>query len=502
MPIIKEIVSAELAHNLLFIVRVIGWEPDFPLPIGAVVECLPLGTNFFHSERILKAEHNIYKDNLDEDDLNQSEPFKMTESLPSSDVMCQAFTIDPSDARILDDALSLVYNNKNMYTMAVCVSNVSQLRLDSNIDKRALSRATSVYGSGMIPAAFCQKFSLNPKQICDVIVVSTKITLEKDGNVSIDTADTSIREGKLMSQVRLNYVEAQCLLSKRSMSGLQVKADQFFRLPGQPDLALSLQLLYKIAMHLRVKRLGRAAYSYNHHDEITDSWQAHLLVEELMIWVNSTVAEYVYKHMPNYAVLRRQSGPNYHDLMELQRLYGDVIGHSVAMSSLANSRSTLQPLMIPYSTLIQIQEAIESKNAFQLQHLLTSDSFYPQLAAAADYLMTVSQKANYECSYRLSDKQATTTSPFRHHSLCCDYYTHFNSPLQRYCDVVVQRILLSILNQSECPYTLEELADLCQHLNGRSQETRQFEKELSKVEFAQQLGETCEETHMFMFTEI
>ena len=498
LPTIKEIIPAETALNLLFVVRVIGWEPDTLLPLGAVVESLPLGTNLFHSERLLRAEHGIYEDDLDQE-LCRLEVEKVTKSLPS-DVVCQAFTIDPSDARILDNALSLVQDSKNTYTMAVLISNVSQLKLGSDLDKRAQNRAIAVFGffRNMIPDAVCQKFSLNPKQLRDVIIVSAKITLEKDGSVSIDTTDTSIKEGKLLSQVRLDYFEAQCLLSKCSMPGLQEKLDQYPCLPGQPDLALSLQLLYKMALHLRVKRLGQAAYSYNHFGEDV-AWQAHLLVEEMMIWVNSTVAEYVYKHTPSYAVLRKQSAFNKHDLRELQRLYGDVIGHSVAMSSLGNNESMLQPLLIPHSTLCKIQEAIESKNAFQLQYLLTSDNLYPQLAAAADYLVAIHQRANYECGYWLYDEQTTTTSSLRHHSLCCDYYTHFNSPLRRYCDIVVQRLLLSILNQRKCDYTIEQLDDLCRHFNIRSQEAKKFEKAVAQLKFAHQLGESCEETHAYVY---
>ena len=67
LPRIKEIITAESARNLLFVVRVIGWEPDHLLPLGAVVESFPLGTTFFHAERILRAENNISTDIHDEE---------------------------------------------------------------------------------------------------------------------------------------------------------------------------------------------------------------------------------------------------------------------------------------------------------------------------------------------------------------------------------------------------------------------------------------------------
>ena len=210
LPKIKEIITAESARNLLFVVRVIGWEPDHLLPLGAVVESLPLGTNFFHAERILKVTHDIHTDDLDEEPTKELKE-NLIKPLPP-DVLRQVFTIDPSDATILDDALSLVHENDNQYTMAVLISNVAgQLEQGSPLDKRAQNRATSIYGASsrdMLPAALCQKLSLSPKKLRDVIIVSTKVT-QKQSGIYISDKDINIREGKMESQVQLDYLEAQ-----------------------------------------------------------------------------------------------------------------------------------------------------------------------------------------------------------------------------------------------------------------------------------------------------
>ena len=508
LPRIKEIITAESARNLLFVVRVIGWEPDHRLPLGAVVESLPLGTNSFHAERLLRAAYSIYKDDLDQESSDEesqeeeSDPTPQALAMPQGDVVCQAFTIDPSDACNLDDALSLVRESNNTYTMAVLIPNVgSQLEQGSDLDKRAQERATSVYGffRNMIPAEVCRKISLSPNGVRKAFIVFTKVTLDKDGTVSIDTADTDIREGKMQSQVRLNYLEAQHLFSERSSDSLQEKIDQYPSLPGQPDLVQSLQHLYKIAMYLRVQRLGKAAYAYSlSEEESIESWQAHLLVEELMIWANSTVAAYIYRRMASYAVLRRQPGPDEHELKELQSLHGQAIRQSVGMSSQGIGDS-LAPMVIPRSTLLVIQNAIVSNDAVNLQRLLTSDSHYPQLAAAAGRMITISQRAEYVCGYSFSNQQAASNSSlFRHHSLCLDYYTHFTSPIRRYCDVVVQRLLLSILNHSESSYTAQELDALCRHFNIRSRGAKQFESAVKQLKFAKQFGESCEETRAYV----
>ena len=505
LPRIKEIITAESAQNLLFVVRVIGWESDHRLPLGAVVESLPLGTNSFHAERLLRASHSIYKDDHDQEPSDQEceeedrAPIPHALAVPLDGMVYQAFTIDPSDARNLDDALSLVHDSDGSYTMAVLIPNVSShLKQGDDFDKRAQERATSVYGffRNMIPADVCRKLSLDPNGVRDAFIVFTKVTVGQDGSVSIDTADTDIREGKMRSQVRLDYLEAQYLLDECPSESLQEKIDKYFSLPDQPGLVQSLQLLYRIAMYLRVQRLGQAGYAYSlSEEESIESWQAHLLVEELMIWANSTVAEYIYRHMPSYAVLRRQAGPDQHELKEMQSLHGSVLKHSMIMSSLGTGDS-LAPMVIPRSTFLEVQNAITSKDAFKLQRLLTSDSLYPQLATAANRLIAISQRAEYVCGYSVSNQQVADL--FRHHSLCLDYYTHFTSPIRRYCDVVVQRILMSILNQSKCSYTAQELEDLCQHFNVRSRVAKRFENAVNQLKFAQKFGESCEETRAYV----
>ena len=506
LPRIKKIISAESADNLLFIVREIGWDPKYRLPLGAVVESLPLGTNFFHAEHLLRAAYSIIKDEFDKENKKVNEEVEMSGELPAPGVVCQAFTIDPSDARNLDDALSLVRESDGTYTMSVHIANVGgQLKKNSDDEKRAQSRGNSVYGffRNMLPAEICQQFSLSPVRVCDVITVSAKVEEGKDGTVCVDASDFVIKVGKLQSRVKLNYEDAQYLLNQdpsKFSSSLNKKID-WYSFPGQPNLLLSLDLLYKIAMHLRVKRLGQAAYAYNvsKKDE-EESWQAHLLVEELMIWANSTVAKYVFQHLPNLAVLRRQSCPSSEELRELFDRFGGVISYSVSLCTLSPSNSTDQPLLIPHSTLRKLLRAVENKDYFHLQHLLTSDYLYPQLAAASARLRAISQRAEYVCSKSIGQLMSSNTnvSPFRHHSLCLDYYTHFTSPIRRFCDVVVQRLLLSILNNTECSYSVEQLEKLCRHFNIRFREAKQFEKEKKQLELAKQFSDSCEETQVYV----
>ena len=524
LPRIKEIVPAEIANRLLFVVHEIGWNPKYRLPLGAVVESLPLGTNFFHAERLLRASYSIDEDKWDKGDGGkiENDEEEMSRPVPPN-VICQAFTIDPSDARNLDDALSLVRDQENdgTYTLSVLIPNVGrQLEQGSLYDSRAQARGTSVYGiyRSMLPDAVCRKFSLTPNKVRDVLIVSTKVTVGQDGTVDVEVSNSLIKGGKMQSQVRLNYYTAQCLLNddlsnlqkeltrlsqlNDEFSNLQEDIRQYPSVAGQPDLSETLKLLYKIAMHLRVKRLGRAAYAYDLSEEDDKtSWQAHLLVAELMIWANKTVAEYVHANLPSFAVLRRQASLNGEELNQLAEKFAGVIKHSVVLSALEKGDSTeLRPLLIPHSTVKQLQEAVKNRDFFCLQQLLTSSHLYPQLAEATIHLRTISQRAEYVCSnsfYQLIDT-ANASSPFRHHSLSLDYYTHFTSPIRRFCDVVVQRLLNSVLEETEPPYRSTELEDFCHTINIRSREAKLCQDGMSQLELAQKFGESCDETQAYV----
>ena len=500
LPKIRKIISAETARNLLFVVCEVCWNPKYRLPLGAVVESLPLGTNSFHAERLLIASYSMFEDELDEElDEKRNGTVRINDSVPT-DVVCQAFTIDPSEAHNLDDAISLVQEGNNTYTMSVLIPVVGgQVAQGSSLDIRAQARATSVYGifRNMLPAVICNELSLSPMRIRDVWIISAKITIGKDDRVT-DTSNAVIRKGKVQSQIRLDYFEAQCLLKREISDSLQEKIEKYSSI-SKLRLPDSLEILFKIAMHLRVQRLGQAAYACNiSEEEDKKSWQAHLLVEELMVWANSTVAECVIGKMPRFAVLRRQVSPSVEKVKQFQRTFAGVIGHSVSLSALCNTEPE-DALLVPHSTMQQLQKAMKERDLVYLQCLLTLDCLYPQLSNASSSLRKIKQRAEYVCSNRFHS--LLSTDIFRHQSLCLDYYTHFTSPIRRYCDIVVQRLLESTLNNqanAKCSYTVEQLEKLCQHFNIRSQEVNQFQREAKRLKFALQLGESCEETQAYV----
>ena len=507
LPKIKELISADNAEHLLFVVKVLGWLPQYRLPLGAVVDACPRGTTYFHAERLLRVAHNILVTDpgvSSEDDMQA--PVDNEED--DTEFYGSAITIDPSDAKCLDDALSLTCINERTYKVAVLIVNIAKfLKANSYISKEAEKRGTSVYGSReqslmhMLPPSISSKLSLSFGDTRSVVCVSAKVVWE-NGSIS-SMSDVKVFQAKMCSKARLTYKQAQEILENKITQKLQDVVEQFQSCDQELNLNKTLLKLFQIAMHLRIKRINDAAYSY----EISEAgeeknWQAHLLVEELMIWANESVAKFVYQHLPENTLLRQQVAPPHDTVAAFKGSFSSIGGYSLAMKHL-DFRSPVEPLLVLKSTAKNIMDAVSSHNTQQLIWLLTCDNLYPQLAAAKIQKALMGHRAEYVCTTEhesvpisANEKEARMCHypPYWHDTLRLSHYTHFTSPLRRYADVVVHRLLQAIFRGSNPDYSKEELSKLCQHLNLRSRDSREFQSKMDKLERAIEFGESCAET--------
>ena len=504
LPKIKELIAADSAEHLLFIVKVLGWLPKYRLPLGAVVDACPRGTSYFHAERLLRVAHNI---SVTDPDVPSEDDMEVPVNVEQDDTEFyqSAITIDPSDAKCLDDALSLTHIDESTYKVAVLIVNIAKfLKANSHISKEAEKRGTSVYGSReqslmhMLPPSISSKLSLSFGDTRSVVCVSARVVWE-NGSIS-SVSDVDVFEAKMCSKARLTYKQAQEILENNLTPEVQNVVKHFNSYSSQLNLNKTLLKLYEIAMHLRIKRINDAAYSY----EISEAgeeknWQAHLLVEELMIWANKSVASFVYQHLPENTLLRQQVAPPHDTVAAFKGSFSSIGGYSLAMKHL-NFRSPVEPLLVLKSTAKNIMDAISSDNTQQLLWLLTCDNLYPQLAAAKIQKALMGRRAEYVCTTKheasASEIEAGLSHypPYWHDTLRLSHYTHFTSPLRRYADVVVHRLLHTIFNGSSPDYSKEELSKLCQHLNLRSRAAREFQSMMDKLEQAIEFGDSCGET--------
>ena len=503
LPKIKDLIPLESAPSLLFVVKVLGWSPKYRKPLGAVVEALPRTNNMFITEKLLRIASNI-----DPDVEIESLGNIVTPPHDCSKQTCKydrAFTIDPPDAINLDDALSLVPVKENIYQLAVLITDVAKnIEKDSELDKYAQRRGVSVYGLQnclhMLPSDFSLK---TPSLICgeikDAIVITAEVKIE-GGEVTEVVSCSSPENTTMKSMIKLCYKSAQQLLNSETPETEEVqKRVKEFDSTGKLSITETIKLLFKIAMNIRIKRLGDAAYCYQISDPgEEENWQSHLLVEELMIWANNIIAKYLYESLPQMSVLRRQLPPLAEESSAVEKAHDDVLGHSLSLKSLSSQSVDETPLLMTTSTLQAIQDACTRGDILKLTGILTNDQLYPQLAIIHSALISISRRGEYICTRLIEDQSLEENALYSHHSLRLSQYTHFTSPIRRYIDMVVQRLVNSLINGSDITYSEDDLSRLCRHLNMKTKMAKRFEKDMKRVELASTCEDTLQKTQAYL----
>jgi DIS3-like exonuclease 2 len=337
-------------------------------------------------------------------------------------------TIDPRTARDLDDALSIT-KMPSGYRLGVHIADVSYfVPFDSALDHEARARATSVYlverVIPMLPHKLCEDYcSLNAG--CDKFAFSSVFQFNHKGELQSQWFGQSV----IRNRCRMAYEDAQSIIDGDETGGsLKFHESEFVNGLTRQDLVdrvvNSVKLLFELAGKLREVRFNRGALSLNKAKikfsfDVKDSLvapggfslershEANWVVEEFMLLANIKVAEKIVEFMPQNALLRKHDAPNRKKLNKFVQI-ATKMGYNIS----ARTSKGLNDSLEKYA----------------------GDPNSDALRLMATYCLSL---AKYTCSGDEGEDM-----PISHYALATPCYTHFTSPIRRYCDLVVHRQLL------------------------------------------------------------
>ena len=393
------------------------------------------------------------------------------------------FTIDPKDAKDFDDALSIrqISNLKpqtsNLYEVGVHIADVTHYVTEGSIiDREAQERATSVYlvdrTVPMLPERLCNFIcSLRPDE--DKLCYSVIFVLDEDANIkSWHLAHTVIRSNR-----RFAYEEVQQILEQNGVvpgSG-QPAPPATKKKPYTGELANELIMLDRMAKKLRERRFKNGAVRFDReelHFDVDEkghptrcyfkrSNDATQLIEEFMLLANRTVAESI--GSVGKSGSSRQSGKT----GKSAKTFVYRVHDQPDPQKLENLRQVVSGF--GYKLKTSGTRAAISKSLNQLM----ADA---QGKREQNLVETVALRAMMKAKY--------STHNIGHYGLAFDYYTHFTSPIRRYPDTMVHR-LLTKYQQGGRSANQDHYEELCEHSSDMEQTAANAERDSIKFKMVE-----------------
>ncbi|MFN8288544.1 MAG: ribonuclease R [Chitinophagales bacterium] len=447
-------------HHDRVIVRVTNWNSGTKNPVGEVLEVLD---GSYSSDLDMK---RILMENgfsIDFPKACYQELARVSEKISREEISKRldyrdvlTFTIDPVDAKDFDDAISIRKLDNGNLEVGVHIADVSHyIPEGSELDKEAERRATSVYLPDRVCPMLPEKLSnvlcsLRPNE--DKLTFSTIFEMDDKFNVK----HVSIGKTVIHSNRRFTYEEVQEVLET-----------------GQGDYVEELKTLLAISKKIREKRFKKGAIAFEKAEvrfKLDENGKplgivlkirkdAHLLVEDFMLLANETVAKYGSRlHNGKQAkpfVYRVHDTP---DPAKLE-LFAAVVSR--------------------FGYVLKFEEPKQVSET--LNNLLKKVEGRPEQNVVETMAIRTMAKAEY------------TTENIGHYGLAMEHYTHFTSPIRRYPDVMVHRLIHKLLTHSDAVVDKDELEKYCKNSSLMERKAMDAEREATKykqIEFLQdKIGE-------------
>ena len=357
------------------------------------------------------------------------------------------FTIDPVDAKDFDDALSIEKLDNGNYKVGVHIADVSYyVHAGSSIDKEASARGNSVYFIGKAISMLPEKLSNN---LCSLVPDEDRLTFSvifemtpKGRVINHQIAKTIIKSKK-----RFTYEEAQQIIES-----------------GTGEYSDEINLLNTLAKVMRSKRMKEGSFEFFTPEvsfQLDDDGQpinvlkkeikdSNMLVEEFMLLANKTIAERIFSRGNIPFVYRVHDYPDEEKIAEFSRFVKS-LGYSF------NPKA--------------------GRAASQFNRLMNQVKGTEEEAVINELAVRSMAKAVY------------STKNIGHYGLGFKSYTHFTSPIRRYADLLVHRILdKTLISKTGKHYSLDNLTKICEHISATERTAMEAERrsvKLKQIQFLQ-----------------
>ena len=426
----KNIHEAKVGDRV--VVSEIVWESPKQSPEGKIIEVLAK-TSKSNIELLSIAKEFNLPVNFPERVLQEAEEIKL--EIPHAEISTRVdyrnkvvMTIDPEDAKDFDDALSIEVLENGNFAVGIHIADVSHyVAKETSLDKESEKRGNSVYLVGKVIPMLPERLSNN---ICSLVPNEERLTYSVIAELTArgKLVDYKIKKTVIKSKRRFTYDEAQRIIET-----------------GEGDFSTEVLLLNKLALTLRKKRLKEGSVNFSTSeikfqlDETGNPIRAYLyetkqsnnLVEEFMLLANKVVAHHI-------GFVKKESGrkpflyrihdrPNKEKIEEFAKFIKS-FGYHYSADNLSKA-----------SSLNQLMEEVKGKE----EELLVN-----------------------EIAIRSMAKAIYSTENIGHYGLGFPYYTHFTSPIRRYSDLLVHRLLFEYIEkQKKLIYSEEQLSAICENIS-------------------------------------